>query len=172
MKLRHLFDLHVDVDPPVSTGSGPYGRRVFYPLSGGKFEGAFEGTTLRGIVVPGGGDWVLIGDDVSHLDIRITLQTDDGFAIYLQAFGVLKVNEAVRRRIENPDLITEYGETYFMTQPRFETGDQVDASGSTKVNPYKGLNDLVVVGQGRLGPSFPGYMAARWLETKSFIVEN
>ena len=38
---------------------------------------------------------------------------------------------------------TEYGDAYFMTQPRFETGDE----------RYAWLNRLVTVGEGRLIPS-------------------
>lgn len=178
MKLTPLFQLHIEIDPPVSAGLGPYGRRVFYPLRGGTFEGVerggtFRGNPLRGTIVPGGGDWVLIGDTVSRLDIRLTLLTDDNWPIYLQAFGIITVNDAVRRRLQDPDLVTDFGETYFMTQPRFETGDDMDPrTGQPRLNPYKWMNDIVVVGQGRLGPSFPGFMAAQWLETRSFVVEN
>lgn len=177
MKLTQMFDLHVDVGIPVSAGAGPFGRRVFYPVLGGTFEGAkrggtFRGKPLRGTVVPGGGDWVIIGDTVSRLDIRVTLLTHDGFAIYLQAFGILQVNDAVRKRLQDPDLITDFGETYFMTQPRFETGDRMDQAGQVQASPYQWLNDIVSVGQGRLGPSFPGFMAAKWLETRAFLVEN
>ncbi|MFN8642596.1 MAG: DUF3237 domain-containing protein [Candidatus Binatia bacterium] len=178
MKLTPLFELHINLGIPVSAGQGPYGRRVFYPLLDGTFagvepDGTFRGAPLRGTIVPGGGDWVLISDTVSRLDIRLTLKTDDGWPIYLQAFGIIAVNDAVRRRLQDPNLITDYGETYFMTQPRFETGDDLDRNtGRPVTNPYQWLNDVVVVGQGKLGPSFPGFMAAQWLETRSFVVEN
>lgn len=180
MKLTPLFELHVDIGIPVSAGAGPYGRRVFYPIVSGWFRGAEEGGTfrgkpLRGTVVGGGGDWVLINDKATHLDIRLMLQTDDQrpWPIYLQAFGVLTVNAAVERRAQNPSLITEYEETYFMTQPRFETGDDTDATtGQLRTNPYKWLNDVVAIGQGKLGPSFPGYITAQWLETRSYLVQN
>ncbi|MEO8603801.1 MAG: DUF3237 domain-containing protein [bacterium] len=180
MKLTPLFNLHINIGVPVSAGKGPNGRRVFYPLLDGTFEGSGRGGTcggkaLRGTVVPGGGDWILVDDETktSRLDIRLTLKTDDGWAIYLQAFGIIKVNAAVERRLQDPNLITDFGETYFMTQPRFETGDDLDpATMQPLENPYKWMNDVVAVGQGKLGPSFPGFMAAQWLETRSFIVEN
>jgi hypothetical protein len=39
----------------------------------------FEGDRLRGKVLPGGADWTLKRPDgVVELDLRITLQTDDG----------------------------------------------------------------------------------------------
>ena len=59
-----------------------------------------------------------------------------------------------------------------VTQPRLETGDDVDPAGNVVENPYTWLNDVVLVGQGRLGPSFPGYITARWLETRAYVVEN
>ena len=177
MKLTPLFELHVDIGTPVSAGDGPYGRRVFYPIVEGNFAGSgpggtFNGRPLRGTVLRGGGDWVLIKDKFSRLDIRLMLATDDGWPIYLQAHGIIEVNAAVEKRLQDPTLITDYGDTYFMTQPRFETGDDVDPHGQPVVNPYAWLNNVVVVGQGRLGPSFPGFMAAKWIETRSFVIEN
>jgi hypothetical protein len=177
VNLRPLLEMHVDVGIPVSAGVGPYGRRVFYPVVGGTFQGSepggtFDGKPLRGTIVSGGGDWVLINGRITRLDIRIMLKTEDGWAIYMQAHGIITVNEAVERRLTDPDLITDYGETYFMTQPRFETGDDVDQSNQPLVNPYAWINDIVTVGQGRLGPSFPGFITARWLETRAFVVEN
>jgi hypothetical protein len=114
----------------------------------------------------------LIKDKFSRLDIRLMLATDDGWPIYLQAHGLIVVNAAVEKRLQDPTLITDYGETYFMTQPRFETGDDVDPHGQPVPNPYAWLNNVVVVGEGRLGPSFPGFMAAKWIETRSFVIEN
>ena len=177
VKLRPLFEMHVDIGIPASAGAGPLGRRIFYPVTQGSCQGrepggTFAGKPLRGTVLSGGGDWVLINGKVTRLDIRVMLRTDDGFPIYLQAYGVLTVNEAVEKRLTNPDLITDYGETYFVTQPRLETGDDVDLAGNVVGNPYTWLNDVVLVGQGRLGPSFPGYITARWLETRAYVVEN
>lgn len=178
MKLRPLFELHVDIGVPVSAGDGPFGRRVFYPIVSGTFQGSepggtFDGKPLRGSVLPGGGDWVLIGpDEVSRLDIRLLLRTDDGWPIYLQAFGIITVNDAVRARLQDPQRITDYGETYFMTQPRFETGADLDPARRTVPNPYTWLTTIVAVGQGRLGPATPGFMSATWIETRSFVLEN
>ena len=42
---------------------------------------------------------------------------------------------------------TEYGDVYFMTQPRFETGDP----------RYAWLNSVVAVGEGRVRPSAVEY---------------
>jgi hypothetical protein len=51
----------------------------FGPIDGG----TFEGSRLRGTVLPGSSaDWLLLRpDDVMELDFRATLQTDDGALI-------------------------------------------------------------------------------------------
>src|SRR5262249_23311553 len=48
-----------------------------------------EGPRLRGKVLPGGGDWTLLrGDGVLELDLRLTLETDDGALIHMTSFGL------------------------------------------------------------------------------------
>jgi hypothetical protein len=59
---------------------------------------------------------------VGHLDVRITLATEDGARIYVQYYGVIVMNEHVNRALTQGGA-TAYGDTYFMTQPRYETGD-------------------------------------------------
>ncbi len=87
------------------------------------------GRNLGQGVGPGGSDGVL------RLDVRATFETDDGALIYVQYYGVQKEDpNRVRTTRE-----TEYGEIYFMTAPRFETGDE----------RYAWLNDLVCVGEGK-----------------------
>ena len=45
--------------------------------------------SLRGKVLPGGGDWTLLrGDGVLELDLRLTLETDDAALIYMRSFGI------------------------------------------------------------------------------------
>jgi hypothetical protein len=54
------------------------GRRLIIPVVGGHVEGP----KLRGKVLPGGTDWIMVrGDGSFHLDVRITLQTDDDHLI-------------------------------------------------------------------------------------------
>ncbi len=72
-----------------------------------------------------------------RLDVRATFETDDGALIYVQYYGVQK-DDPNRVRVRTTRE-TEYGERYFMTAPRFETGDE----------RYAWLNDLVCVGEGK-----------------------
>jgi hypothetical protein len=57
-----------------------------------------------------------------RLDVRGTLETDDGAHIYVHYHGVLEMNEKVLGALQKGEA-TDYGDTYFMTQPRFETGE-------------------------------------------------
>ena len=78
MNSRLLMTLQVKVGAPQKIGAVPHGTRVTVPIT----EGQFDGPRLRGAVLPGGGDSTLLrGDGVLELDLRLTLQTDDG-ALY------------------------------------------------------------------------------------------
>jgi hypothetical protein len=142
MKLAPLLTLHV-VSKPVEIGTGPQGTRTVFDVTGG----TFQGSRLRGTVLPSGGDWLLVDSEgVGRLNVRITLKTDDGAHIYMQYYGVAVINEKAAAAMAQGGS-TEYGEMYFMTQPRFETGDA----------RYSWLNRLVAVAEGRLVPSAAEY---------------
>src|SRR2546427_11911257 len=85
MTSRGLRTLRVVVPPPQKLGAVPPGMRVIAPIT----SGTFEGPQLRGRVLPGGGDWTLWRSDaVLELDLRITLETDDGALIGMTSFGL------------------------------------------------------------------------------------
>jgi hypothetical protein len=143
MDSRLLMTLQVLVGGPQKVGAGPYGTRVIVPVSGGHFEGP----RLRGNVVPGGGDWTILrGDGVLELDLRVTLQTDDGALIHMASFGL---------RHGPPDVIAALGRGeridpsryYFRTTPRFETATP----------KYAFLNRLLAVSSGDRLPEGPVY---------------
>jgi len=143
MKLEPLMTVHVVSKSPVDIGTGPQGTRHLFDVTGG----TFEGSRLRGIILPSGGDWLLVDSEgVGRLDVRITLETNDGARIYMQYYGVVVMNEKAAAAMAQGGS-TEYGDTYFMTQPRFETGDA----------RYSWLNRLVAVAEGRLVPSAAEY---------------
>ncbi|MBI4514639.1 MAG: DUF3237 domain-containing protein [Deltaproteobacteria bacterium] len=138
MKVEYAFTYHATLKEPVMVGPGPYGTRAFYEVIGGRLEG--EG--LKGNVLTGGGDWLLIGPDGwGRLDVRAQFITDDGAAIYLSYYGVLEMNEQVQQAIAAGHA-TDYGDLYFRTNPRFETGDP----------RYAWLNHTVFVAEGRVLP--------------------
>lgn len=171
VKLEPLLQGRLDVSEPRNVGDGPFGRRLVFGITGGTFEGMdhgrARGQAIKGRIAPGGGDWVVMSRNVSHLDIRLTLETDDGFAIYVQAGGLLVATPELMGRITNPNLIFDYDELYFRTQLRFETGDRLDPQDPTRIaaaNPYKWLNDTLAAGESKLGTAYPNHVAGRWIE--------
>jgi hypothetical protein len=136
MKLEPLMTLRADLEAPIVIGAAPQGMRTITNVTGGSFEGA----RLRGRILPGGGDWFLVdGEGVGRLDVRIALETADGARIYVQYYGVGVINEKVKAALEKGGA-TEFGDTYFMTQLHFETGDA----------RYSWLNRVLAVAEGRL----------------------
>ncbi len=135
MKLEFLMEYTADLQLPTrNTGAGPFGTRGLAVVTGG----SFEGPRLKGTIWAGGGDWWLRGSDgVLRLDVRATFETDDSALIYVQYYGVNRPDEG--RPFPQPGEVSEYGDAYFMTAPRFETGDE----------RYAWLNGLVCVAEGK-----------------------
>src|SRR5207253_6860436 len=101
------------------------GALSIFPIIGG----SFEGERLRGRVLAGGGDWVIaLADGTIELDLRATLETDDGALIHLTFTGV-----------------RDDANSYFRTLPRFETASP----------KYAFLNRLLAVGIGEIRPDGP-----------------
>ena len=114
---RPLMTLAVVVPPPQKLGAVPHGTRVIAPIAGG----TFEGPRLRGKVLPDGGDWTLLrSDGVLELDLRITLETDDGALIYLTSFGFRHGAPEVLAALARGESV-DPSRYYFRTAPRFET---------------------------------------------------
>ena len=143
MDSRLLMTLRVTVASPQKVGAVPHGTRVTAPIT----EGQFEGPRLRGRVLPGGGDWTLLrSDGVLELDLRLTLQTDDGALIHMTSFGLRHGPAemiAALGRGERVDPSTYY----FRTTPRFETA----------APSYAFLNRLLAVSTADRRPEGPVY---------------
>lgn len=138
MNLEYECTYHATLKEPVNVGSGPYGTRMVFEVTGGRFEGP----RLNGQLLTGGGDWLLVGPDGwGRLDVRAQVLTDDGAALYVSYFGVLEMTDQVQQAAAASGG-TEYGDQYFRTAPRFETGDA----------RYAWLNHTLFVGEGRLRP--------------------
>jgi hypothetical protein len=135
--------LQVTVAPTQKVGAVPLGTRVTAPIAGGHFEGP----RLNGRVLPGGGDWTLLrSDGVLELDLRVTLQTDDGARVHMASFGLRHGPPDVLAALARGEHVdpTMY---YFRTRARFETGDA----------RYAFLNRLLAVSSGDRRPDGPVY---------------
>src|SRR6266849_6591625 len=134
MTSRRLMTLQVVVPPPQKLGAVPHGARVIAPITGG----TFEGPRLRGRVLPGGGDWTLLrADGVLELDLRVTLETDDGALVHMTSFGLRHGPSDVIAALARGERV-DPASYYFRTTPRFETGHP----------KYAFLNRLLAVSSG------------------------
>lgn len=133
------LEYHVELSGVDDVGTGPLGHRMIANVSGGEFVG----DRLKATVVGAGADWVLLGaDGFGRLDVRTTCRTVDGATLYLQYFGLLELTPGVLAIIDGADVPTQYGDQYFFTSPRIETGDE----------RYAWVNRTMFVGEGRLLP--------------------
>ena len=122
---RPLMVLRLATSATQDIGPTPQGTLTIFPVIGG----SFEGERLRGKVLAGGGDWVSVrGDGTFTLDLRVTLETDDGGLIHMTFTGV-----------------RDDANHYFRTVPRFETA----------VPKYAFLNRLLAVGIGEIRSEGP-----------------
>src|SRR5947207_787925 len=143
MNSRPLMELHVTVAGPQRIGAVPHGTRVTAPIASGRFEGP----RLRGKVLPGGGDWTLLrSDGVLELDLRITLETDDGALIYMTSFGLRHGPAEVLAALARGESV-DPSTYYFRTTPRFEAS----------APRYAFLNRLIAIASGDRQPGGPIY---------------
>ena len=134
MKLIELFTIRAQLGNTSMVGTAPSGTRAIAEVVGG----SFEGERLKGEVLTPGADWVVIGDGYGELDVRLNLKTDDGASIYMHYTGVMEQNKAVQTALGG-GAETRFGDSYFVTQPRFECGHK----------NYAWLNRVVAVAEGR-----------------------
>ena len=125
----------INLDPPQVVGNTPAGgRRILYVKGG-----TFSGPKVKGEVLPGGGDWILVrSDGVFVLNVRLTLRTDDGQLIYVSFPGIFDAPPEVFQRMQKGEVV-DPSEYYFRTTPVFETAGE----------KYKWLNRVLGVAVGR-----------------------
>lgn len=86
--------------------------------------GVIDGPKLTGEILPGGGDWLLVGEDgAGRVDVRATLQTHDGVLIHYEARGIIKIPADGIARLAAGEVLP-FEETYVRTTPTFETSDE------------------------------------------------
>ena len=138
MTSRPLMTVKIIAAPSQKLGAVPYGVRSFVPVTGGDFEGA----RLRGRILPGGGDWLLLrSDGVLELDLRITLETDDRALIYMTFQGLRHGPPEAFTALSRGEVV-DPARYYFRTVPRFETSAEA----------YAFLNRILTIGVGETRP--------------------
>ena len=98
-------------------------------------RGRVQGDRIAGDLLPGGGDWVVLGSDgVAQLDVQATLRTDDGAYVHITVTGrVLMSPEATaihRGRVGPPRRV-------YARSSRCSTPTTSATGGSTRCTPWR-----------------------------------
>ena len=115
LESQFAFELLLDVAPQHDAG-----HTRIAPVTGG----TFSGPRLSGTVHNGGADWITQVSGHSSLDVRITLETDDGAIIYMTYKGMVVPSDSG---------------LYWRVTPSFTTSSQ----------EYDWLNHRVFVGRSK-----------------------
>jgi Protein of unknown function (DUF3237) len=118
LSLTPAFDMHLTVKSPLTIlGRTPFGERLIAEVTGGTVNGPL----LSGKVHAGGGDWLLLRNDgVMQLDVRLTIEADDGGLIYVTYKGLRHGPKEVMDRMAKGETV-DPSEYYFKMAPIFET---------------------------------------------------
>ena len=137
------FTAELDREGMINVGATPQGTRHIIYVTGG----TIEGPKIKGVMLPGGGDWLIIRPDgATVLDVRAACRTDDGHIIYIYYRGISVMSPEVRERMSKGEAV-DPSEYYFRTTPVFETASE----------KYGWLNRIISVGIGRLTPTGVAY---------------
>jgi hypothetical protein len=141
LKTEFLCDVvaYADWKDVIDLGVTPHGSRQIIYIKGG----TFEGPKIKGVVLPGGGDWFICrADQVVELDVRSVLRIDDNHIIYCCLRGISEMTSEVAFRLISGESI-DSSKYYFRVTPLLETGSK----------KYDWLNRIVTVGIGNLTPT-------------------
>ena len=142
--LVHEFTCRIACGPPFDAGTGPYGGRQYYEITGG----TVAGSRLTGKLVGSGGDWMLTGPDgYMRMDVRVQIETGDGAVICAHYFGPAEANDKLKQAVI-ACAPTEFDDASIRSHWVLETGD----------SRYRWVNQSVFAGQGRLLPASPGVL--------------
>lgn len=143
IRTRHLFTMRLQVGGMQAIGATPLGDRRIGLVAGG----SFEGERLRGTVLPGGADWLLLrADDTMTLDVRVALETNDGALVSFAYRGLRHGPKEVMDRLARGDAV-DPASYYFRTMGSLETASAKHAW----------LNRIWCIGTGTRPPEGPVY---------------
>lgn len=100
--------------------------------------GWVKGPKISGKILPPGGDWArVMPSGAIRLDVRLTIETDDGALIYMTYSGVVVMSKEAGEALGRGEVLNDKGVPYFITAPQFQTASE----------KYGWLNKLQGVGK-------------------------
>ena len=143
IRTAHLMTVTFLIGGMQAIGTTPNGDRRIGLVG----SGTFVGERLRGTVLPGGSDWIIVRPDgATTLDVRVVLETDDKAMIGMTYRGIRHGPPAVMERLGRGETV-DPSEYYFRTSVAFETS----------AAKYDWLNRIIAIGTGRRPPEGPVY---------------
>jgi hypothetical protein len=89
-RLEHIVSYTAQLAPPEVIGPVPEGIRVNFYVAGG----TATGPKVFGKFRPVGADWLVVRrDGMAALDVRTTIETNDGALIYVSYTGTIDLGE-------------------------------------------------------------------------------
>lgn len=84
--------------------------------------GTVQGPKISGKILPPAGDWVrVMPSGALRLDVRLTIETDDGALIYMTYGGVAVWSKEAGEALARGEVLGEKDFPYFVTTPQFQT---------------------------------------------------
>ena len=143
IRTRHLMTVTFLIGGMQAIGATPNGDRRIGLVG----SGSFQGERLRGTILPGGSDWIILRPiGRSSPLIRVVLETDEKALIGMTYRGLRHGTPSVIERLGRGETV-DPSEFYFRTSVAFETA-------SAK---YDWLNRIIAVGTGQRPPEGPIY---------------
>lgn len=124
LELIPLCTVELTIADPLLVGEGPSGNRLVAEIVGFDVAGERLKARLKGNCAA---DWVVVCGSTATIDVRLTLETQDGAIIYVQYQGRSDVSHGI-------------GSAPFYVAPRFETSHP----------KYHWLNTVQAAGKGSL----------------------
>jgi len=143
IRTQPLFNMRLQVSDLQQVGDAPGGKRVVGVVAGG----TFEGSRLKGTVLTGGSDWIIVRDDGAFtLNVRLVLKTDDGALIAMTYQGLRHGSPEVLAKVAKGEPV-DPAQLYFRTAIFFETASE----------KYGWINCIIGIGTGHRPPEGPVY---------------
>lgn len=143
IRTQPLFTIRLRLGELQPIGAAPGGNRVVGVVG----SGTFEGDRLKGTVMSGGSDWIIVRADGSFaLDVRMVLKTDDGALIGMSYKGLRHGSPEVLAKVAKGEAV-DPAELYFRTACFFETASE----------KYGWINRIIGLGVGHRPPEGPVY---------------